>query len=187
MFNELEEMREMRREMKEQKEGISEEIRKMKEGMWEREESWRRDREELRREIEEVRREMEGLKEQVGRGWEEEERRRGGRETTKRDGRLETEIRDLVRWRELEERERRRRNVVVKGLEAKREGIEGQIGRIWKELGVEAKIEEIREIGGRNGKEKKMTVVRMEDRKGKMEIMRKKVALRGKVVRIEDD
>jgi len=50
---------------------------------------------------------------------------------------------------------------------------------------VTARIEE--EIRRENGKERKMVVVKMEDRKGKMEIMKKKVALRGGVVRIEDD
>lgn len=41
---------------------------------------------------------------------------------------------------------------------------------------VEAKIEEIKEIERGNGKERKMVIVKMEDRKGKMEVMRKKVA-----------
>jgi len=67
------------------------------------------------------------------------------------------------------------------------EGIEGAIRKIWEELGVSARIEEIKEIGRDNGKERKMVVVKMEDRKGKMEVMKKKVALRGGVVRVEDD
>lgn len=97
---------------------------------------------------------------------------------------MEAKIKGLEKWRELEERERRRRN--VKGIEVKGEGIEGKVKKIWEELGVGARIEEIKEIGRGNGKERKMMIIKMEDRKGKMEVMRKKVALRG-VVRIEDD
>lgn len=37
---------------------------------------------------------------------------------------MEKKIRDLERWRELEERERRRRNVIVKGMEVKEKRIE---------------------------------------------------------------
>lgn len=46
-------------------------------------------------------------------------------------------------------------------------------------MGVGARIEEIKEIGRGNGKERKMMIIKMEDRKSKMEVMRKKVALRG--------
>lgn len=114
-------------------------------------------------------------------------RGKGGRVTKKGGGELEAKIKGLEKWRELEKRERRRRNVVVKGIEVKGEGIEGKVKKIWEELGVGARIEEIKEIGRGNGKERKMMIIKMEDRKDKMEVMRKKVALRGGVVRIEDD
>lgn len=45
-------------------------------------------------------------------------------------------------------------------------------------LGMGARIEEIKDIGRGNGKERKMVIVKMEDRKGKMEVMRKKVVLK---------
>jgi len=115
-------------------------------------------------------------------GW----KRGRGRVEKKGGGELEAKIKDLKRWRELEERERRRRNVVMKGVEVKKEGIEGEVRKIWEELGVEARIEEIKEIGKENGKERRMAVVRMEHRKGKMEVMKRKVALRAGVVRIEN-
>lgn len=86
----------------------------------------------------------------------------------------------------MKERERRRRNVVVKEIEMKGEGIEGEVRKIWEELGMGARIEEIKDIGRGNGKERKMVIVKMEDRKGKMEVMRKKI-VEGGVVRIEDD
>lgn len=48
-----------------------------------------------------------------------------------------------------------------------------------------ARIEEIREILKGSGKER--GILRMEDRKGKMEVMEKKVILRDKRVTTEDD
>lgn len=50
-----------------------------------------------------------------------------------------------------------------------------------------AKIEDIREIGKGTGKERRMAIVRLKDRKGKIEVMKKKVILRDEMVRIEDD
>ncbi|EFN64892.1 hypothetical protein EAG_05339 [Camponotus floridanus] len=188
MFRELmEEMREMRRELMEQKEGLSEELKKLKEVMKEREEEWKREREGLRKEIEEIKRKMKGIGKIGGERKEGEEGKKGGRGIKIVGEALEGKIKDLERWRELEERERRRRNVVVKGLEVKVERIEGEVRRIWKELGVGARIEEIKEIGRGNGRERRMAIVRMEDREGKLEVMRRKVGLRGGMVRIGDD
>ena len=55
---------------------------------------------------------------------------------------------------------------------------------------VEDRSESGRSKGDRKrsgGGTKKMALVRLEDMKGKMEVMRKKVALRGRLERIEDD
>lgn len=143
MFRELmEEMREMRKELKEQKEGVREEIKK--EEFQEREERWRREREELRKEIEEIKRKVEGIRKQGGGGWEEEEGGKEGRVTKKEGGELEAKIKGLEKWRELEERERRRSNVVVKGIEVKGEGIEGEVRKIWKELEVRPGLRRLR-------------------------------------------
>lgn len=50
-----------------------------------------------------------------------------------------------------------------------------------------AKIEEIKEIGRESGKKRGMAEVRMEDRKQKMKVMKKKVTLRNEMVRTRDD
>lgn len=160
MFRELrDEMEGIRKELKEQKEGIREEIRKMKEEMQEREERWRREREELRKEIEEIKGKMEEIGKQIGGRWEEEKGGERERATKKGGEELEAKIKGLEKWRELEERERRRRNVVVKGIEVKGEGIEGEVRKIWEELRMGARIEEIKEIGRGNEKEKNMVIV----------------------------
>ena len=52
---------------------------------------------------------------------------------------------------------------------------------------IEEKVVEVKEIGRGAEKGKKMALVRLEDMEGKMEVMRKKVALKGRVERIEDD
>lgn len=52
---------------------------------------------------------------------------------------------------------------------------------------IEGKIEEVKNIGRRFRKKRKMAVVRMADRKGKMEVMNKKRLLKGEVTKIEDD
>lgn len=77
--------------------------------------------------------------------------------------------------------------MVVKGVEMKEGGIKEAIRKIWEEMKVTVRIEEIKEIERENGKERKMVAVKMEDRKGKMEVTKKKVALRGGMVRIEED
>ncbi|EZA56118.1 hypothetical protein X777_03726 [Ooceraea biroi] len=130
-------------------------------------------REGLRRRVEKL--ERKGEKESEGEGMEE------GRKV------VERKVRELERWREIEERERRKRNVIVKGVEVQGEGIEGAVRRIWKEIGAEAEIEETREIGKKSERGRKMILVKLKDREGKREVMSKKRALRGRMERIEDD
>lgn len=52
---------------------------------------------------------------------------------------------------------------------------------------VSKKIKEIKKVEKENEKEWKIVVVKVKDREGKIEVMKKKIALRGKMVRIEDD
>lgn len=95
-------------------------------------------------------------------------RRRGKGEERQRSekGCWRQKFEDLEKWRELKERERRRRNV-VKRVEVKGEGIKEAVRKIWEEMEVSARIEEIKEVSRRNGKERGMVIVRMEDKKGK--------------------
>lgn len=59
--------------------------------------------------------------------------------------------------------------------------------KIWKRMEIEGGIKKVKKIGRRFGKGKKMTVVRMADKKEKMEVMSKKRLLKGEVTKIEDD
>lgn len=49
----------------------------------------------------------------------------------------------------MEERERRKRNVVIKGLEKGKRDLREEIRRLREEMGVQAEIEEIREVNKR--------------------------------------
>lgn len=62
-----------------------------------------------------------------------------------------------------------------------------EVERLWMEMGVQAKVEGIREVNKRKKGERRMVVVKLRDREGKKEVMRKKKLLKGKRERIEDD
>lgn len=81
---------------------------------------------------------------------------------------------------------RRRRNVVVKGMEIKDENIREAMEKLWRNIEAGAAIEKIKEIGNMNGKGKKMALVKLKDRKGKRVVMQKKKTLKGREERIED-
>lgn len=93
--------------------------------------------------IEKLKRRVEMLKRRKGEG-------REGKSAEGKGKEVEVKVKESVRWREMEERERRRKNVVVKGIEVKEGGIKGAIEEIWKEIGAKAEIEEMREVGNRN-------------------------------------
>lgn len=59
--------------------------------------------------------------------------------------------------------------------------------KIWRRMEIEGGIEKVKKIGRRFGKRRKMAVVRMADKKEKMEVMSKKRLLKGEVTKIEDD
>lgn len=59
--------------------------------------------------------------------------------------------------------------------------------KIWRRMEIEGGIEKVKKIGRRFGKGRKMAVVRMADKKEKMEVMSKKRLLKGEVTKIEDD
>lgn len=58
-------------------------------------------------------------------------------------------MKELERWKEIEERKRRRRNIHIKGLGRDKRDVREEVERLWKEMGVQAEVEEIREINKR--------------------------------------
>lgn len=123
-----------------------------------------RERKELREKIRMLKeriRAMEGKKKKEER--EEEGKNVGGRI---KENEIEGKVKELEKWRELEERERRRKNVVIKGLELKEGGIGETVNKLWREIGVQAEIEEVKEINKRKEGGRRMVLVRMRDREG---------------------
>ncbi|KMQ90235.1 hypothetical protein RF55_10026 [Lasius niger] len=72
-----------------------------------------------------------------------------------------------------------------------REEGEGEIRemvvKVLEEIGTKVRIEEVRRVGGKYGKEGGMVVVKLGSREQKREVMEKKKGLKGKKIRIEDD
>ena len=61
---------------------------------------------------------------------------------------MEERVERMEKLWEGREREERRRNIVIKGLKEKGEDRSGEIKEIMKEIGVEAKVKEIKNIEG---------------------------------------
>lgn len=79
------------------------------------------------------------------------EGRSGKREMGKKEeiGDVEGKIRKLERWKEREDRERRRRNVVVKWLRAGKKDMQEAVRGLWRKMRVQTEMEEVREINMR--------------------------------------
>lgn len=66
---------------------------------------------------------------------------------------------------------KRKRNVVVKGLEVGEGKIKKAVGELWKVMGMRAEVEEMWEVNkGREGS-RKMTLIKLKDIEGKREVM----------------
>ena len=187
----MEKIKEMTKEMHEMKEKLvsfEEELNKIVKDKERKENGWRRENEKLRQEVEMLRSNLMKVEEQR----KEETGLKADRDTRKEEERTEKkEIRELRRdvekWREEGEREKRKINIIIKGVEPGDKEVKKVVEELWKVMGVKARAAEVKEIGRRSGRERRMVWVRMEDREGKIEVMKKKIALRGRTEKIEDD
>lgn len=113
----------------------------------------------------------------------EKERGMGGEGIT---GSLRKKVEEIKRWQERKERELRR-NVIIKGMEVKNGRLEEAVKEVMRKIGVEAKVEETRSIGGTKDKRGEMVLVKMKDEDEKSEVMSKKGKLKRRRERIEED
>ncbi|XP_066597110.1 golgin subfamily A member 6-like protein 22 [Prorops nasuta] len=152
-------------------------------------------REEMERDRKEWRGEIEKLKSRVnvmeGREEEREKTEKDGKEGGKGEKKeIERRLRRLEWEKEKRERESRRNNVVVWGVE-KAEGsmeeLKKEVEGIMKIVGVEKGVKEVRRMGKREGEGRKGVTVEMEDRESKRKVMEGKHKLRGRKERIEED
>jgi len=182
------EIREMARE---QREALKEEINRVKEELRRREERWNKEKEDLQEKIDRMEREMEVLKiEGKVKGREGE----GGEEKKKDDTReweMEREewkerVKRLERRVERKERGERRNNIIVKGIREGERDMKG-LERVWKKLGVEVRVESIKEIRGGGGSRGGMWLVRVGSEEERRRIIQSKWKLKGEEIRIEED
>ncbi|KMQ83947.1 hypothetical protein RF55_18740 [Lasius niger] len=160
------------------------EMGKMREEIRERKEKWREEKRKMKEKIQglEMRiQEMEGKLERKilveGKG-------RGGKGMEEE---MVDKMKGIARKMELKEREERKNYIVIRSLEEGEGEVRGGVEKVLEEIGVKVKIEEIRRIGGKYGKEGGMVVVKLGSREQKKEVMEKKKRLKGRKIRIEDD
>ena len=185
----IEENKIMRKEIQELKQELNERYR---EELLELKEDIRRKEEKRRREQEEWRRELESLKEHYNNKVGEECRRAledEGIKGTKRQARGEEtkdkDMRYLKEYIQRQEKMEKKNNIVVRGLNIKRQNVKSEIGEFIKEkLGVEAEILWARKIENRGNC---LVVVKLVSWEDKQNIMRNKKKLGGENIYIEQD
>jgi len=91
-------------------------------------------------------------------------------------------VRELERRLEKKKREKRRKNVIIKGLTVK----EGKRREVLNDLGVRGNIE-IKRVGGDREQDGEMVLVRLKSEVQRGEIMKRKRELKGRKERIMED
>jgi len=114
-------------------------------------------------------------------------RERRGEKERKEGGKVVERITKLEKILEKKERVERRRNIVVKGFKGGEGDVEGKIKRIFNQIAVEVKIEEVREVKAGRGDWGGLAVVKLRSEEDKKEIMKKKKGLRGGDIWTGDD
>jgi len=74
----------------------------------------------------------------------------------------------------------------VKGLKEEEENAKG-LEKVWKKLGVEVKVEEVKKVRAGGGREGGIVIVKVGSEEEKKGIMQSKRKLRGEKVWIEED
>lgn len=157
------------------------EIESMRRELKEREKKWRAEREEKRRSLEDLERkgiEMEKRekKEREAKGWHEDTG----------EGSVERRIREVEMKIEMKERERKRRNILIKGMEV-REERRKEMEETMERIRAKVSVEEVRRIGGDKEKDRETVLVRLENEEQRREVLMKKSNLKGRRERIMED
>jgi len=197
LWNEIREMREEsrggREDARRQGRELQEELKNLKEDLERREERWREERAEIRGR-------MRALEERIGQGEKRVEEKikvmeqrveglritgvtggsgngEGGRNTLER---LEKRL-------EMREREDRRKNIIIKGMNTEGGEMRKEVEELLGEIGAKVEIEGVRLIGGGERGRGGIVWVRFKQLEQKREVMQRKKELRGRKERIEDD
>lgn len=137
----------------------------------------KRDNEQLKNELKMQNEQIKELKEEIRKGelkWQEERK-----ELTQRIETLEGKL-------EKQEKERKKNNIVIKGLKVEETNVKSEVQKfLEKEMGVEGVVNNAYKIGKQKGKE--LIVAEMNDIEAKNEVMNKKKNLGKTQVYIEND
>jgi len=184
-----EEFKQMREELKEgiREQGgwIREEMEALRRDMRERELKWKEEKEELKKCIRELEKKVEA------RGcWRQGERGKGGEIDNgegKGKGEVEKRVKKMERKLEMKEREERRRNIVIRGLEVRegkrREAVEEVLGI----MGVKMEIEGIWRVGKGGEEGREIVVVKFRTEKIRNEVLERRRLLRGRKEKVTED
>ncbi|KAL6416607.1 hypothetical protein ACFW04_011364 [Cataglyphis niger] len=129
--------------------------------------------------------------------WMEEREELGNGDTGKREGNMVNgregseaignKLNEMENRMERREREEKRRNVLIKGVEIKEGRRRVAMEELFDSIGIKAEIEEVRKIGGSVEEEREMMVIRLKNEDQKREIWNKKKLLKGRKERILED
>lgn len=180
-------------------EGVREEIGEIK-NMWkawedkweeEKQEVWERlnslekkskeEREGTRKEVKEMKVRLERLKKQEVKVGE------GRKEGSSREEELDRKVFELNRKMDQMEREKRRNNIVIKGVIATQECGKEVVEKLLEEIGVKAEVKNVRGVGGREEENFKIWVAELGNEEQKRQVLKRKSQLRGRRERIEED
>ncbi|KAL6421060.1 hypothetical protein ACFW04_013584 [Cataglyphis niger] len=131
---------EVKEEIREQGVRVSEEIEKVRKELRESEKKWKEEREELKNHIKELDGRLGKIENRyIGEG-------KGNRAVSR--GVIGNRLKEMESNMERREREERRRNVLIKGMEVKEGRRRTAVEELFGSIGVKAEIEEVRKIGG---------------------------------------
>ncbi|XP_029678864.1 translation machinery-associated protein 22-like [Formica exsecta] len=176
-------IREIREMLREELRGHIGDLKKEMEGLVkmrlnEREKLWEREREDLKEKVEGLEQEIIKLKSR------EEGKGKIGEE---KGGEMERKLKEMEKWREMKEREERKRNVVVRGVREGIKEVEIKVRELIQELGIEAEMEDLKCVENRTEEKKGTAIVKIKKVKGKKEIMKSRREVKDKEIRIDDD
>jgi len=183
-----EEFKQMREELKEgiREQGgwMREELETLRRDLRERETKWKGEKEELKKCIRELEEKVEVLEmegEEKGKGSEVDNREGKGR------GGMEKKVKKMERKLEMKEREERRKNIVIRGLEVREGRRREAVDEVLGAMGMKAEIEGIWRVGRAGEEGREMVVVKFGVEKIRNEVLERRRLLRGRKERVMED
>lgn len=88
---------------------------------------------------------------------------------------------------EVKEREERRKNVIVRGIEVKEGRKQEAVEKMLRVMEARVKIKEIRKLGGEKDKRWEIILMKLENEEQRREVMLRKRNLRGRKERVLED